>query len=100
MPVDDELHTLLDLGKRSLDDLTTTQGALRTRPGLALARDANYTAKHPVLLIPGFITSGLELWQGRECGEGLFRQRVWGTMGMMQSLLGNRTCWLEVRVLF
>jgi hypothetical protein len=28
--------------------------------------------------MPGVVTGGLELWEGQECAEDLFRQRVWG----------------------
>jgi hypothetical protein len=35
-------------------------------------------AKHPLVFMPGVVTGGLELWEGQECAEDLFRQRVWG----------------------
>lgn len=35
-----------------------------------------YTAKHPVVMIPGFITTGLEVWKGDECADwGLSSQK-------------------------
>ena len=34
--------------------------------------------KHPVVFVPGIVTGGLELWQGRACAAGLFRKRLWG----------------------
>jgi hypothetical protein len=53
----------------------------RLRPGQKLAqkmkeeggkRDTNL---HPIVMIPGFVTSGLEVWQGKDCLEnGFFRQ--------------------------
>ena len=36
------------------------------------------TALHPVVLVPGIVTGGLELWEGKPCAEGLFRKRLWG----------------------
>ena len=32
----------------------------------------------------GFVTSGLELWEGKPCARKYFRQRMWGTLTMMQ----------------
>lgn len=65
-----------------------------------------------MLLVPGFVTSGLELWEGPPCAAGLFRSRVWGQMvreamvcrqhhnlqpqGMMRTVLTNITCFLEL----
>ncbi|KAF2300666.1 hypothetical protein GH714_015064 [Hevea brasiliensis] len=46
-------------------------------PGTRLKREG-LTAQHPVVLVPGFITGGLELWEGKPCAEGLFRKRLWG----------------------
>lgn len=46
-------------------------------PGVRLKRDG-LMAHHPVVLVPGFVTGGLELWEGRPCAEGLFRKRLWG----------------------
>lgn len=52
-------------------------------PGARLKRHG-LTAHHPVVLVPGIITGGLELWEGRPCSEGLFRKRLWGgTFGEM-----------------
>lgn len=46
-------------------------------PGSRLRREG-LTALHPVVLVPGIITGGLELWEGRPCSDGLFRKRLWG----------------------
>lgn len=46
-------------------------------PGARLKREG-LTALHPVVLVPGIVTGGLELWEGRPCSEGLFRKRLWG----------------------
>nr|GFA38381.1 lecithine cholesterol acyltransferase [Tanacetum cinerariifolium] len=34
--------------------------------------------KHAVVFVPGIVTGGLELWEGHECAEGLFRKKLWG----------------------
>lgn len=46
-------------------------------PGTRL-KGEGLTALHPVVLVPGIVTGGLELWEGRPCAEGLFRKRRWG----------------------
>ncbi|KAG5248063.1 lecithin:cholesterol acyltransferase family protein [Salix suchowensis] len=42
-------------------------------PGTRLKREG-LTALHPVVLVPGIVTGGLELWEGKPCAEGLFRR--------------------------
>merc|ERR1712226_335714 len=46
-------------------------------------------------MIPGFVTSGLEMWSGKECAEKYFRQRMWGAVGGARTLLTDRDCWLQ-----
>lgn len=36
------------------------------RPGRELSKQG-LVPKHPVIIVPGFVTSGLELWHGVEC---------------------------------
>ncbi|KAF6256224.1 Lecithin:cholesterol acyltransferase-domain-containing protein [Scenedesmus sp. NREL 46B-D3] len=64
------------------------------RPG-QLAAKKGMRAHHPVVIVPGFVTSGLELWQGEECAQSYFRQRLWGTLSMAQTLLADRGCWMR-----
>ncbi|KAL6566900.1 putative phospholipid:diacylglycerol acyltransferase 2 [Orobanche minor] len=61
-------------------------------PGARLRREG-LTALHPVVLVPGIVTGGLELWEGRACSEGLFRQRLWG--GSFTEIFKRPMCWLE-----
>ncbi|DBB08038.1 TPA: hypothetical protein ACH3X3_008242 [Trebouxia sp. C0006] len=46
-------------------------------------------------LCTGFVTSGLELWQGHKCAEDYFRERIWGSLSMTQSFYNNASCWFE-----
>lgn len=52
-------------------------GPLPDPPGVKLKKEG-LKAKHPVVFVPGIVTGGLELWEGRKCAEGLFRKRFWG----------------------
>ncbi|XP_009625751.1 putative phospholipid:diacylglycerol acyltransferase 2 [Nicotiana tomentosiformis] len=61
-------------------------------PGVRLKREG-LIALHPVVLVPGIVTGGLELWEGRPCSEGLFRKRLWG--GSFTEIFKRPLCWLE-----
>lgn len=52
-------------------------GPLPDPPGVKLKKEG-LKVKHPVVFVPGIVTGGLELWEGHECAEGLFRKRLWG----------------------
>ncbi|KAL2511162.1 putative phospholipid:diacylglycerol acyltransferase 2 [Abeliophyllum distichum] len=61
-------------------------------PGARLKREG-LTALHPVVLVPGIVTGGLELWEGKPCYEDLFRRRLWG--GSFTEIFKRPMCWLE-----
>jgi phospholipid:diacylglycerol acyltransferase len=61
------------------------------RPGYQLASQKGATAKYPVVLVHGFVTSGLEVWQGEPCLP--FRSRVWAATYGARSFLQDRECW-------
>ncbi|XVF69067.1 hypothetical protein PTKIN_Ptkin11bG0051000 [Pterospermum kingtungense] len=61
-------------------------------PGVRLKREG-FTALHPLVLVPGIFTGGLELWEGRPCADGLFRKRLWG--GSFTEIIKRPLCLLE-----
>eukprot|EP01101_Sappina_pedata_P000742 TRINITY_DN10932_c0_g1_i1.p1 TRINITY_DN10932_c0_g1~~TRINITY_DN10932_c0_g1_i1.p1 ORF type:complete len:705 (-),score=283.23 TRINITY_DN10932_c0_g1_i1:54-2168(-) len=65
-----------------------------TRPGLQFKK-MGYRAHHPIIFVPGIISTGLELWEGEECASSLFRQRLWGHFTMFQTILLNKLCWMR-----
>ncbi|KAL3720825.1 hypothetical protein ACJRO7_005606 [Eucalyptus globulus] len=67
-------------------------GPLPDPPGVKLKKEG-LTAKHPVVFVPGIVTGGLELWEGHECAEGLFRKRLWG--GTFGEAYKRPLCWVE-----
>ncbi|KAF7806780.1 phospholipid:diacylglycerol acyltransferase 1-like [Senna tora] len=67
-------------------------GPLPDPPGVKLRKEG-LTVKHPVVFVPGIVTGGLELWEGRHCAEGLFRKRLWG--GNFGELYKRPLCWVE-----
>lgn len=56
-------------------------------------------AKHPVVIIPGFTSSGLESWCFEDCGDEHCRSRIWGTMSMVRTLVREPKRWLAHMVL-
>lgn len=67
-------------------------GPLPDPPGVKLRKEG-LIAKHPVVFVPGIVTGGLELWEGHQCAEGLFRKRLWG--GTFGELYKRPLCWVE-----
>ncbi|KAI9202260.1 Lecithin:cholesterol acyltransferase-domain-containing protein [Polychytrium aggregatum] len=81
-------------------------------PGLILA-EQGMQAKHPVVLIPGIVSTGLEAWnpplaskngndisggeqkQKQSCGQKYFRKRLWGTLNQFQAILMDKNCWIN-----
>jgi hypothetical protein len=78
---------------------TASQGSVSTqaklRPGYMLAQQTGVQGKYPVVMIPGFVTSGLEVWKGKACMEKFFRERVWGGFSSGQYWLRERYCVME-----
>lgn len=65
------------------------------RVGYKLAQEGA-SAKYPIVMIPGFVTSGLELWAGKPCARNkYFRQRMWGGIGTARQFFTERDCWRE-----
>ncbi len=46
-------------------------------------------------MVPGIVSTGLEMWQGQECAASTFRQRIWGSAVMLQAVLLNSKCWMQ-----
>lgn len=87
------VQPLLDMGMRNLNG-TIHEIEENSRIGYQL-RMQNASAKHPVIMIPGFVTSGLELWEGTPCAKKHFRQRLWGSVSMAKTFLADRHCWRQ-----
>ncbi|KNC50302.1 Phospholipid:diacylglycerol acyltransferase [Thecamonas trahens ATCC 50062] len=52
-------------------------------------------AHHPLIFIPGIVSTGLHLWEGRPCAASYFRSRIWGTTTMFASFMTDKHCWLD-----
>lgn len=56
-------------------------------------------AKHPVLMVPGVISTGIESWGvtgDAECDSTPhFRKRLWGSFYMLRTMFLDKVCWLK-----
>ena len=50
-------------------------------------------AKHPVIMVPGVISTGLESWGTSNSSRQYFRKRLWGSWSMMRALVLDKEGW-------
>ncbi|ATZ47219.1 Bclro1 [Botrytis cinerea B05.10] len=50
-------------------------------------------AKHPVVMVPGVISTGLESWGTTNASRPYFRKRLWGSWNMMRALVADKEGW-------
>jgi phospholipid:diacylglycerol acyltransferase len=103
-----KLEGLLDVNLDSLFDVLPV-GLVQDAKALSKAeRDAvNYDsfqvglhlqsqgikAHHPVIMIPGVISTGLESWGTDQASRQYFRKRLWGSWSMMRALVLDQASW-------
>jgi phospholipid:diacylglycerol acyltransferase len=63
--------------------------------GRNLQESEGIKAHHPVILIPGIVSTGLESWSTSEENKSFFRKRLWGTSTMIQAVLSDKKRWIE-----
>ncbi|SCV03918.1 LAME_0H14290g1_1 [Lachancea meyersii CBS 8951] len=78
----------------SMKDLTESFAV-----GKQLRRELNLRDKHPVIMVPGVISTGIESWGlygDDECSsEPHFRKRLWGSFYMLKTMVLDKVCWLK-----
>lgn len=50
-------------------------------------------ARHPVIMVPGVISTGLESWGTANASRQYFRKRLWGSWTMMRALALDKQGW-------
>jgi phospholipid:diacylglycerol acyltransferase len=87
-------ETVLPSLEKIRADYSNTEFATErvNRPGYKL-KNLGARVKYPIVMVPGFVTSGLELWGGEDCARKHFRQRFWGSMSMAKTFFADRECW-------
>ncbi|CAF2701193.1 unnamed protein product [Rotaria sp. Silwood2] len=76
-----------------LKKLNLTSEEFQLRPGQRLAQYRQPSM--PIIIIPGIVSTGLELWEGTECATGQFRHRFWTSMQMVDNIGRDHQCWLK-----
>ena len=57
------------------------------------ARSEGWSAHHPIIMIPGVISTGLESWGTSNISRPYFRKRLWGSWSMMRALVMEKEVW-------
>ncbi|KAH0493285.1 hypothetical protein TgHK011_008197 [Trichoderma gracile] len=57
------------------------------------ARAEGLDAHHPMIMIPGVISTGLESWGTANISRAYFRKRLWGSWTMMRALVLDKEVW-------
>ncbi|KAG6879647.1 hypothetical protein C0992_000089 [Termitomyces sp. T32_za158] len=57
------------------------------------------TATHPVILIPGVISTGLESWSTSPDYRAFFREKLWGGFNMISQVTFNKEKWISAMTL-
>lgn len=57
------------------------------------ARAEGLEAHHPMIMIPGVISTGLESWGTGNASRPYFRKRLWGSWSMMRALVLEKEVW-------
>lgn len=67
--------------------------------GKQYLQDFNVTTRHPVVMVPGVISTGIESWGvigDAECDSSAhFRKRMWGSFYMLKTMVMDKVCWLK-----
>ncbi|KAI0198649.1 Lecithin:cholesterol acyltransferase-domain-containing protein [Astrocystis sublimbata] len=59
------------------------------------ARAEGLGVHHPVIMVPGVISTGLESWGTGNTSRPYFRKRLWGSWTMMRALLSDKEVWKQ-----
>ncbi|CAE6353271.1 unnamed protein product [Rhizoctonia solani] len=66
--------------------------------GTAL-KEQGLDASHPLILVPGIVSTGLESWTTSPDYRSYFRKRLWGTTTMVRAVLTDRDRWIAALML-
>ncbi|KAI5919719.1 Lecithin:cholesterol acyltransferase [Camillea tinctor] len=57
------------------------------------ARAEGLDVHHPIIMVPGVISTGLESWGTSNISRPYFRKRLWGSWTMMRALVMDKEVW-------
>ncbi|WFD32802.1 phospholipid:diacylglycerol acyltransferase [Malassezia sp. CBS 17886] len=81
------LDNLYDTSRKLFETLDFRVGAE--------ARERGARPKHPVVLLPGIVSTGLESWTTSGKEGGYFRKRLWGSTTMVRNVLFDKENWVR-----
>ncbi|KAK4099944.1 LACT-domain-containing protein [Parathielavia hyrcaniae] len=58
-----------------------------------MVRSEGLSAYHPIVMVPGVISTGLESWGTSNMSLPYFRKRLWGSWSMMRALVLDKETW-------
>ncbi|OXC68404.1 hypothetical protein AYX13_03108 [Cryptococcus neoformans] len=80
--------TVVDTARRALENRDFTVGEeVKAQFGI--------DKHHPIILIPGIVSTGLESWGTEVVARSFFRKRLWGTSTMIRAVLSNKERWVQ-----
>ncbi|KAG6381899.1 Lecithin:cholesterol acyltransferase-domain-containing protein [Boletus reticuloceps] len=62
-------------------------------------KERDLTARYPVVIIPGIISTSLESWSTSPEYRPFFREKVWGGFNMLSQVVFNRERWMAAMML-
>lgn len=85
------LSNIPEFGKFSKDGREFQVGEAMKARGL--------TAQHPVVIIPGIVSTGLESWSTSPDYRAFFREKLWGAFNMLSQVTFNKEKWIAAMML-
>lgn len=84
-----------------LSNMSLIEGARKTfesrdfTVGDDLIAEYGLQSSHPIILMPGIVSTGLESWSTEPVARSIFRSRLWGTSTMIRAVLTDKERWVE-----
>ncbi|KIR59655.1 phospholipid:diacylglycerol acyltransferase [Cryptococcus bacillisporus CA1873] len=80
--------TVIDTARRALENRDFTVGE-------EVKAEFGIEKHHPIILVPGIVSTGLESWGTEVVARHFFRKRLWGTSTMIRAVLSNKERWVQ-----
>ncbi|ADV21626.1 phospholipid:diacylglycerol acyltransferase [Cryptococcus gattii E566] len=80
--------TVIDTARRALENRDFTVGE-------EVKAEFGIEKHHPIILVPGIVSTGLESWGTEVVARNFFRKRLWGTSTMIRAVLSNKERWVQ-----
>ncbi|GAP89844.1 putative phospholipid:diacylglycerol acyltransferase [Rosellinia necatrix] len=98
LSVDSLLDVLPSSFVADLKDLISNNEFMESSDAFSVgikARAEGLGVYHPIIMVPGVISTGLESWGTGNVSRPYFRRRLWGSWTMMRALLSDKEVWKQ-----